>query len=361
MFSLLKRNSDRNESLRFYLFVLVFLIAAIVFYDRPQIAMWIGFGLAGYSAIANDSIQTLGTFIASNNKMKWWILWIFVGGILVSVLAYSWYTHAGDISYERLSKIPEATEYSFLHLLAPLSLLLLTRFKMPVSTTFLLLSVFSSTSTIASMLEKTFISYFIAFGSALIIWAIVAELMKKKIAFHGKYNKSVWRVLQWITTGYLWVSWLMHDIANTAVFLPRSLSFTQMAIVCGFLFVCMGFLLYIKGGRIQQIITEKTDVVDIRAATLIDFVYGTILLIFKEWNSLPMSTTWVFLGMLAGREVAMAQISGKDKPYTRTLGLVMKDLALASIGLVISIVLALLVNSEFNLNDLVGIFGFISF
>ena len=29
----------------------------------------IGFALAGYSVIANDSIQTLGTFIAS--KQKW--------------------------------------------------------------------------------------------------------------------------------------------------------------------------------------------------------------------------------------------------------------------------------------------------
>jgi len=30
----------------------------------------IGFALAGYSVIANDSIQTLGTFIASKQKWK---------------------------------------------------------------------------------------------------------------------------------------------------------------------------------------------------------------------------------------------------------------------------------------------------
>ena len=35
----------------------------------------IGFALAGYSVIANDSIQTLGTFIASKKKwFKWYIL-----------------------------------------------------------------------------------------------------------------------------------------------------------------------------------------------------------------------------------------------------------------------------------------------
>ena len=35
----------------------------------------IGFALAGYSVIANDSIQTLGTFIASKKKwFKWYTL-----------------------------------------------------------------------------------------------------------------------------------------------------------------------------------------------------------------------------------------------------------------------------------------------
>ena len=35
----------------------------------------VGFGLAGWSVIANDSIQTLGTFIASKQKwFKWYTL-----------------------------------------------------------------------------------------------------------------------------------------------------------------------------------------------------------------------------------------------------------------------------------------------
>ena len=35
----------------------------------------VGFALAGYSVIANDSIQTLGTFIASKQKwFKWYTL-----------------------------------------------------------------------------------------------------------------------------------------------------------------------------------------------------------------------------------------------------------------------------------------------
>ena len=35
----------------------------------------VGFALAGWSVIANDSIQTFGTFIASKQKwFKWYIL-----------------------------------------------------------------------------------------------------------------------------------------------------------------------------------------------------------------------------------------------------------------------------------------------
>lgn len=41
-------------------------------YPYSNVAMWVGFGLAGYAAIANDSIQTIGTFIASNKHRKWY-------------------------------------------------------------------------------------------------------------------------------------------------------------------------------------------------------------------------------------------------------------------------------------------------
>jgi len=55
---------------RFIAIVVLFFAAILTFHDNPQIAMWIGFILAGYSAEANDSIQTLGTFFSSNKKQK---------------------------------------------------------------------------------------------------------------------------------------------------------------------------------------------------------------------------------------------------------------------------------------------------
>ena len=272
---------------------------------------------------------------------------------MVGTFIYGWTTGDGDISFGRLTKIPQPVEFSIIHLTAPIVLLVLTRFKMPVSTTFLLLSVFSDGKTISGMLNKTFIGYFVAFVSALLIWAVIAECKKHKFLFKPTYNKKAWRVFQWFATAYLWSTWLQHDVANIAVFLPRALTLQHLLVVTIFMTVGLGLLTYWKGGRIQEIVTEKTDVIDVRSASIIDLVLGTLLMIFKEWNNLPMSTTWVFLGMLAGREISLSRLSGNEKPYARTLGLVMKDVALASIGLVVSIVIAMLAQG-LTFTDLFG-------
>lgn len=342
-----------NREKSFTGLMLLFFVAVLVFHDRPEIAMWIGFILGGYSAISNDSIQTLGTFLASNRKVHWSILWVFLAAIMVATFVYGWTHYAGDISYGRLTKIPQPTEFKVIHLVAPIVLLILTRFKMPVSTTFLILSVFSSGEVISSMLNKTMIGYFVAFVSSLLIWGIIAKCKKYNIFFKPTYNKNAWRIFQWFTTAYLWSSWLQQDVANLAVFLPRSLSIAQLIMVSGFMICGLGLLTYLKGGRIQEIVTEKTDVMDVRSASIIDLVLGTLLIVFKEWNNLPMSTTWVFLGLLAGREISLSRLSGHEKPYVRTLGLVMKDIALASIGLVVSIVIALL-GQDINLSEFFG-------
>ena len=76
----------------FLLFIILAFMAAMFSTPYSQVAMWVGFIFAAYAAIANDSIQTLGTFIASNQDKKWWVLWIFIGGIFISTMSYSWLT-----------------------------------------------------------------------------------------------------------------------------------------------------------------------------------------------------------------------------------------------------------------------------
>ena len=65
-----------------------------------QIYAPIGFLLASYSVVANDSVQTLGTFIASNSqKFKWYYLWMAASLVLLFTLWYGWSLNVGDISY----------------------------------------------------------------------------------------------------------------------------------------------------------------------------------------------------------------------------------------------------------------------
>lgn len=327
-----------------------FFVAAVAF-PYPQIAMWVGFVLAGYSAIANDSIQTIGTFLASNFDKKWWILWLYIGGIFLAVVSYSFLEFSGDVSYQRLASkgfevAPQS--FSFLQIAAPIFLLILTRLRMPVSTTFLILSCFSaSLEGIQSMLFKSVSGYIWSFGIAIVFYIAFASLIRK---YASKDPHPIWMPIQWITSGLLWAVWVMQDAANIAVYLPRKLDISQFVGFAIFIFIGLGVLFYLRGDRIQQIVTEKSNIVDIRAATIVDFIYAVILYYFKGVSHIPMSTTWVFLGLLAGREIAMSftDSMGSGKPLGKSLQMMWKDASYALTGLFVSIVLALSINPKLD-------------
>ena len=331
----------------FLTFICLSFIAVMFITPYPQYAMWAGFLFAAYAAIANDSIQTLGTFIASNQDKKWWVLWIFVGGIFFFTMFYSWITLAGDVSHGRLtSKGFEIapTEFHFLQIAAPIFLLILTRLRMPVSTTFILLTSFAaSPAAVGGVLAKSMSGYILSFMMGLIFFLIVAKSAKKY--FTGKANFG-WTIAQWITSGTLWSVWLMQDAANIAVYLPRSLNVWEFSGFTGVVIIGLGLLLYYKGGRIQKIVTEKSIVTDVRFATLIDFIYCIILFYFKLHSKVPMSTTWVFIGLLAGRELGMAIMNSGENSILKSIKLGLKDMLYALIGLIISIAIAIGVNDQ---------------
>ncbi len=340
---------------------ILFFVAGIAT-PYAHLAMWVGFFLAGYSAIANDSIQTIGTFIASNSTRPWWLLWLYMGGIFLVTVSVSWYMFDGDVSYQRLaSKGFDETpkEFNFLQVAAPLFLLILTRLRMPVSTTFLLLSSFAtSASSITGVLGKSLSGYFLAFALGFIVWLIVTKTFEKK--FSNTKASNIWIPIQWITSGTLWAVWLMQDAANIAVYLPRSLSLGQFLVFALFIFFGLGLLFYLRGDRIQKIVTDKSRVTDIRSATIIDFIYSILLIYKLTISTVPMSTTWVFLGLLAGREIGMS-IMGKGlnlgHPLPKVLKMVFKDLSFALFGLLISIILAISINDDVR----VEIFSLIGF
>ena len=463
----------------FLLFIILAFMASMFSTPYSQVAMWVGFIFAAYAAIANDSIQTLGTFIASNQDKKWWVLWIFIGGIFICTMSYSWLTvdesgvtiftkenqeelldktliniskkdnnyvewniqetnsegssnyeteylnedygtcfyinennelcHVynvskkdtestynqyetlffinlvtqergqinlktittdiegvliakelvyklypdgivdGDVSHARLSakgfeKTPR--KFHFLQIAAPIFLLILTRLRMPVSTTFILLTSFAvGPAAVGKVLAKSMSGYILAFALGLIFFMLVAKISKKY--FVGKANFG-WTITQWITSGTLWAVWLTQDAANIAVYLNRSMGGGSFLAFITIIAIGLGLLLYFKGGRIQKIVTEKSVVTDVRFATLIDFIYCIILFYFKLHSKVPMSTTWVFIGLLAGREIGMALMKSGENSMLRSVGLGVKDMAFALIGLVVSIAIAIGVNDNLS-------------
>ena len=315
-------------------------------YPYPSVAMWCVFFMAAYSAIANDSIQTIGTFIASNSDKKWYYLWIYMGGIFVLTATYSWLNYNGDISYGRLASkgLNEAPEsFKFLQVFAPVALLMMTRLKMPVSTSILLLSAFATNaSSITSILSKSLFGYFIAFSIAILVWILTTNLFEK---YKDNKPSKIWLPLQWLSSGALWSTWIMQDMANVAVVLPRSLSTDQFLVVVSFIFFGLGLLFYLKGDKIQQIVLEKSDIIDVRAATVVDFIYACLLYYLKVLSSIPISTTWVFIGLLGGRELAI-NLRKNNGNYKKALKMIGKDTLFAAIGLIISLILALSINEN---------------
>jgi hypothetical protein len=94
----------------------------------------------------------------------------------------------------------------------------------------------------------------------------------------------------------------------------------------------------------------------VRAATLIDFTY-VLLLIYKLFiSTVPMSTTWVFLGTIGGRELAV-NLARKKRGRVhkmKSLKMIGRDFSYAFIGLIISVIMASLANK--GIREQIGIF-----
>lgn len=302
--------------------------------------MAIGFMVASYSIVANDAIQTLGTFLSSNRTRPWWVLWLYAMGILYAVLIYGWITNGGDTSFGRLDRIPLPRPFTWIYLVPPLVLLLLTKRGIPVRTTFLILTLFAPEN-LGDMMTKSLLGYVVAFVFAIVLYFAIAEAFERH--FLNTANDTPpqhWVALQWISTGFLWSQWLVQDLANIFVYLPRRLDVNWLAFGLVVMAVLHAWTFYSQGGEIQKVVTSKTNTGDIRSATIVDFAFGIVLLVFKEWSKIPMSTTWVFLGLLAGREIAMS-VRLQSRPMPETLRLVRNDGVRIAAGLAVSVLLAI--------------------
>ena len=310
--------------------------------------MIVGFLLSMTACISNDAIQTLGTFYSANKKTHFIWLWLFASAVMVVTIACGWYFNNGDMSFGLLTRIPVTEEYTFLYLLPPVILIILTKYGIPVASTFLVLSVFSvsDVSVIWMILAKSVLGYVIAFISAIVIYNIIARPLERYFYYTQKryQNERIskwWLVAKWFSTAFIWSQWLMQDSAKFFVYLPRHATFGQLMFALVTMTIFMGILTYKGGGNIQNLVKMKTNVQDPRSATIIDIIYAFLLLYFINLNNVPMSTTWVFIGLLAGREVALYQRLRFESPK-KMYKHIIKDLTKVFLGLIVSIVAVVL-------------------
>ena len=383
------------------------------------------FSLAAYAVIGNDAVQTLMTYLHSNNDIPWKYLYGWVAAVLLWVIWYWFLTNGWDITYGRLdAKGYTGIEVDWYIVIFPLILVFLTRFRwIPVSTSLLILSIFASELLFQKIVMKSALGYLVAFIASFSMWMIVESILKRKpkkakdkvfnftsmlfqaavwavvimvaiwyviiplclqlfsnfevpaisnfqlglytfaaflfvlwILYERKVdhtlsrNSMFWRIAQTFTTVLLFSTWLMHDMVNIAVFLWPTLSINIMVLISFIFLLGLAYTFRIKWWPVWNIVTKKTSTNEIVAATMIDLVYFAVLLIFKEWSDIPMSTTWVFVWLLAGRQLAIRSINRidvvewKDR-FKVAFKEIWKDFSKIMVGLGISVVALIVVRA----------------
>lgn len=320
------------------------------------------FVLAGYAVIGNDALQTLGPFLAANRGRTPRLLqFAWLAALLASVLLLGWWWGEGDPAWGRLQTFAPLTDLRWIDLLPSLSVLLLTQWGAPVSTSFLVLTAVDPAS-LQPLLRHSLAGYGLGLAVGLLAWGVLLWRLETTPAdplpepvdadtpsaaaaeSPGPASVPFWLALQWITTGWLWSQWLVQDLANIYVYLPRRLGPGAMAGSLAVLLVGLALLMAENGGAIQQRLTSKTNSGDPRSTALLAGIYGLVLFVMGRISTYPLSTTWAFLGLLAGRELALLRRGNRN--LRSTLASPAQDLLRASLGLGISLAVALAVRAS---------------
>ncbi len=298
----------------------------------------LGTVIAMFAVVSNDCVQTLSTFIQScrSRKASVFLMSTFLSIVFVGTLCYGYFV-LGDPSFGRLTQIPYK-EPEWYHLLPLLALVVITYFGFPVSTTFLTLSLFSNNVVIFKMLQKSVVGGTFAFVIGFALWSILVRYFdERKDVVPAKYLSKLIGV-QAVATGILLVAWVIQDASHIFVFLPRG---TDMG-VGFFSLICLGFvgiitlIVYSSGGRMQKIIASKSGTNYVFSAILIDLAYAFVLFGLQGYSNIPMSTTWAFIGLILGRECAMAVYHTRS--LKRFLPIAKKDIYKLVVGAAISVI-----------------------
>ncbi len=317
-----------------------------------------GFGLASLAVMGNDALQTLGPFLASQRGRRH-RLWqgLLLAAVLCAVLLLSWVAGGGDPAWGRLDRFPLPDPFRWRDLLPLVALLGLTRLGMPVSTSFLVLTAMAPPQ-LGVMLRKSVAGYGVALGLAALVYGTMAPWLEgtprdSEAGAVGPLDPGspdagrpfAWLALQWLATMALWSQWLVQDLANIYVYLPRHLSLAELLVTLTVLCGAVALLVTLGGGPMQGRLRGKCRIDDPRVGTVISLLYGLVLLLFLAGDRVPLSTSWLFLGVLAGRELGLSG-RGVGRPAAVMLQDITLDLLRAAAALATSLAVALLVAAD---------------
>ena len=112
--------------------------------------------------------------------------------------------------------------------------------------------------------RSTLFPYTTLFRSAIlayVCWIAISKFINEKFdEITTEWKIAFWRNAVWVTAAFLWATWLMHDVANIAVYLPRQLDVSLLAIVLIYFSILIFYIFYIHGGPIQKVVLDKTEI-----------------------------------------------------------------------------------------------------
>ena len=342
--------SRGTSHLCFVLLLLPLLGAGLILGLQPQYLLLAGVLMYAITTVAitsNDFPQVFATYLESS-RWSWWLQWLLFSGVLWLVHAQDWFVHS-TIHFGKLDRIPEVSVFTWVQILTPFWVILATRFKFPLSTSFAVLTTFSfslsqGTEVVEGMIMKSLNGYWVAYLAACLVWLLVIGGSRwslfQRVAqwrlFCWLHYRPFWVLAQTVTTALLWSAWLKHDTANAAVFLPRELSTPVFIVAVGIYTICLGIILYRRGGEMQDAVREHSPIEGPASATLIDLVYFLILMGFS--SGLPMSTTFVFFGLIGGRHMMLT--ASRSESTKVALLLALKYFVKALLAMCIALALA---------------------
>lgn len=320
--------------------LLLLFVPSIIMIALGNYALLVTF-LSVFSVIENSSFQIFGTFLTSNKNKSVFQIFIFIFAIFFVTLLFEWTTNGGRLDFDRLVNINYSENIDFRSVLAPLLLFFLTYKKIPVSTTFILLSGFATKHTVDSMLTKTATSYLVSFVFGYYIWYKLDKLLNGKISDFDNDKIKKWENIQIISNIGLIIFWIMSNNSNLVVSLPRTFNILYFLIYILFCAISVFYVVFSRGGKIQSIIDAKNGLDNPKTNSILNIAFSLIIFMFQYINTTPVATTWSFVGLLSGRELALSMKSNGVKRIT--LIKILRDLSVLIYGLLITFIYVLFI------------------